>query len=48
MTNQRLKDMRRSGSKGSQGNYNKILEGRRNFECYVSTKIQEANVVFSN
>ena len=40
--------VRCSGSEGWQGNYNKILEGRLNCECYVSKKIKETNVVFSN
>ena len=33
----------RTGSEGWQGNYNKILEGRKNCDCYLSTKIQERN-----
>ena len=35
ITNQRLKTyvVRRSGSEGWQGNHNKILEGRKNYEC---------------
>ena len=51
MTNQRLKKtyvVRRSASEGWQGNYNNILEGRKHCECYVSTKIQETNIAFSN
>ena len=50
ITNQRLKTyvVRRSVSEGWQGNHNKILEGRKNCECSVSTEIRETNIVFSN
>ena len=37
-----------SGSKAWQGNYEKILEGCKNCECYVYTKIQESNIVNPN
>ena len=37
--------LRRWGSEGWQVNYNKILEGRKNCESYVSTKIQETNIM---
>ena len=39
--------VRCSGSEGWQGSHNKILEGGQNYECYVSKKVKETNVVFS-
>ena len=49
MTNQRLKNVRCASFRFWcwQGNYNRILDGRKNCECYVSTKTQETDIVFS-
>ena len=40
--------VRRSGSDGWQGNYHKNLEGCKSCELYVSKKIQETKIMFSN
>ena len=47
MTNQRLKKVRRASFSVS-GLTKFWKESRKNCECYVSTKIQETNIVFSN